>query len=67
MLKEKDMFEKFLLSSVQELIDLRLAAYRECKHEDCLFRQFIRQVQEILLSEKLTENKKINKLMKLSK
>ena len=61
------MFENFLLLSVQELIDLRLAAYRECKDEDCLFCQFIRQVQEILLSETLTENKKINKLMKLSK
>ena len=59
------MFDKTLLLSVQELVEMRLAAHRKCKDEGCFFHQFVKQVQEILLSEKLTEEKKIDKLWKL--
>ena len=46
------MFESLLLLSVEELVEMRLVAHRGGRGENCLFRQFVRQVQEILLSEK---------------
>ena len=59
------MFDKILLLSVQELVEMRLVAYRRCEDESCLLRQFVRQVQGILCSEKLTDEK-IDELLKLS-
>ena len=46
------MFESLLLLSVEELVEMRLVTRRRCRDENCLFRQFVRQVQEILSSEK---------------
>lgn len=59
------MFETFLLLCVRETIEKKLAEHTYYKDENRLFWQFIRNIQEILSTEELSEKKKIGKISKL--